>query len=83
MLFQLVEVAGMKRPSGEHRREIGEVLLRGPQVVDPRAGEAALRGTRGAEAQANQSGSTEGLDEDGWVHTGNMPIPALVLFKRN
>ena len=64
----------MKRPSGENRRRIGEVLLRGPQVVEPRAGEAALWGSRGAEAQASQSGSTEGLDEDGWVHTGNTPI---------
>ena len=64
----------MKRPSGENRRRIGEVLLRGPQVMEPRVGEAALRGSRGAQAPASHSDSTEGLDEDGWVHTGNTPI---------
>ena len=73
-MFQLVEVVGMKRPSGENRRRIGEVLLRGPQVVEPRAGETALRGSRGAEAPGSQSGRTEGLDEEGWVHTGNTPF---------
>ena len=62
---------GIKRPSGENRRRVGEVLLRGPQVVEPRAGEAVLRTPRVLEARGGQSGSTEGLDEDGWLHTGN------------